>query len=158
MRFNFIFSVAWWLLYFVFLLNRYDFDSWREYSYLDEEEKEKGEKWELHPDFHNLFMCLCIWNVKYKVILSSCYSSNKNYLGGVEHHLFLSPPFHKGGGSKKISSHQTNSFFLTPPPYTYPPKKKKIHHMMITSIQPLPNNFYWNVLDILERKFYFSFD
>ena len=22
----------------------YDFDSWREYSYLDEEEKEKGEK------------------------------------------------------------------------------------------------------------------
>jgi len=23
---------------------RYDFDSWREYSYLDEEEKEKGEK------------------------------------------------------------------------------------------------------------------
>lgn len=26
------------------VLNRYDFDSWREYSYLDEEEKEKGEK------------------------------------------------------------------------------------------------------------------
>ena len=25
-------------------LFRYDFDSWREYSYLDEEEKEKGEK------------------------------------------------------------------------------------------------------------------
>ena len=23
---------------------RYNFDSWREYSYLDEEEKEKGEK------------------------------------------------------------------------------------------------------------------
>ena len=23
---------------------RYEFDSWREYSYLDEEEKEKGEK------------------------------------------------------------------------------------------------------------------
>lgn len=27
-----------------FVLNRYDFDSWREYFYLDEEEKEKGEK------------------------------------------------------------------------------------------------------------------
>ena len=24
---------------------RYNFDSWREFSYLDEEEKEKGEKW-----------------------------------------------------------------------------------------------------------------
>lgn len=24
---------------------RYEFDSWREFSYLDEEEKEKGEKW-----------------------------------------------------------------------------------------------------------------
>ena len=30
--------------YFAFVLYRYDFDSWREYSYLDEEEKEKGEK------------------------------------------------------------------------------------------------------------------
>ena len=27
------------------LLPRYDFNSWREYSYLDEEEKEKGEKY-----------------------------------------------------------------------------------------------------------------
>lgn len=26
------------------VFKRYDFDSWREYSYLDEEEKEKGEK------------------------------------------------------------------------------------------------------------------
>ena len=44
-----------WELYFGFdgrcsfskiciLYFRYEFDSWREYSYLDEEEKEKGEK------------------------------------------------------------------------------------------------------------------
>ena len=31
-------------LKFLSLMDRYDFDSWREYSYLDEEEKEKGEK------------------------------------------------------------------------------------------------------------------
>lgn len=31
---------SWWVQYY-----RYDFDSWREFSYLDEEEKEKGEKW-----------------------------------------------------------------------------------------------------------------
>ena len=28
-------------------LGRYDFDSWREFSYLDEEEKEKGERFVL---------------------------------------------------------------------------------------------------------------
>lgn len=123
LRFNFISSVAWWLwYYFAFVLNRYDFDSWREYSYLDEEEKEKGEKWGIHTDFHNLFMCLCTWNVKYKAVLSSCYSSNKNYLGGMEHHLFLTPP---------------------PSLHTYTHWKKKMHHiMMIISIQPFPNNSY----------------
>ena len=29
----------------LFMAFRYNLESWREYSYLDEEEKEKGEKW-----------------------------------------------------------------------------------------------------------------
>ena len=37
---NFVFAIFLRLCLF-----RYDFDSWREFSYLDEEEKEKGERY-----------------------------------------------------------------------------------------------------------------
>lgn len=46
-HFSVIYAYAWQQvisLRLIYPVLRYDFESWREYSYLDEEEKEKGEK------------------------------------------------------------------------------------------------------------------
>ena len=51
--------------------NRYNFDSWREFSYLDEEEKEKAEWWIPELSFIIVLVLKYLSNVLFTILLQS---------------------------------------------------------------------------------------